>query len=276
MYYLGADIGGSAVKLVAADESGNILANRKYPADGSGERLEAEVRAMLGDAEIIGQPKHIFLTGAGNDIAEHRFGDIPRTYFEEFGCFARGAQKLSGISKAVVVSIGTGTAFVTADGDRLTHIGGSGVGGGTLAGLAELTMNVTDSDTVNRLISEGDPAKVDLTMGDICKGILGGLAANVTAANFGSRHISREPEHIAAGLANMIFQTAGVMAAFACKGTDFTKAVFVGAMSELPEGKAILEAVGDLHGLSFVIPPKAAYAGALGAVILGLERMQSI
>ena len=195
MYYLGADIGGSAVKLIAADDSANILAGRKYTADGSGEHLEAEVRAMLGEAGITAPPKYIFLTGAGNDIAEHRFGNIPRTYFEEFGCFARGAQKLSGISKAVVVSIGTGTAFVTADGDKLTHIGGSGVGGGTLAGLADLTINVTDSDTVNRLISEGDPAKVDLTMGDICKGILGGLAANVTAANFGSRHISHEPAH---------------------------------------------------------------------------------
>ena len=257
MYYLGADIGGSAVKLIAADKSGNILANRKYAADGSGEHLEAEVKAMLGEAEINEPPQHIFLTGAGNDIAEHRFGDIPRIYSEEFGCFPRGAQKLSGIKKAVFVSIGTGTAFVTADGDKLTHIGGSGVGGGTLAGLADLTMNVTDSETVNRLISEGDPAKVDLTMGDICKGILGGLAANVTAAN-------------------MVFQTAGVMAAFACKGTDFTEAVFVGAMSEIPEGKAILEAVGDLHGLKFTVPPKAAYAGALGAVILGLERTQSI
>lgn len=276
MYYLGADIGGSAVKLIAADKSGNILASRKYAADGSGEHLEAEVKAMLDEAGLTAPPQHIFLTGAGNDIAEHRFGDIPRIYSEEFGCFPRGAQKLSGISKAVFVSIGTGTAFVTADEDKLTHIGGSGVGGGTLAGLADLTMNVTDSETVNRLISEGDPAKVDLTMGDICKGILGGLAANVTAANFGSRHISHEPAHIAAGLANMVFQTAGVMAAFACKGTDFTEAVFVGAMSEIPEGKAILEAVGDLHGLKFTVPPKAAYAGALGAVILGLERTQSI
>lgn len=276
MYYLGADIGSSAVKLIAADDSGNILADRKYAADGSGERLEEEVRTMLSKAGITEPPKHIFLTGAGNDIAEHRFGDIPRTYFEEFGCFARGAQKLSGISKAVVVSIGTGTAFVTADGNKLTHIGGSGVGGGTLAGLAALTMNITDSDTVNRLISEGDPAKVDLTMGDICKGILGGLAANVTAANFGSRHISHEPAHIAAGLANMVFQTAGVMAAFACKGTDFTEAVFVGAMSGIPEGKAILEAVGDLHGLNFTVPQKAAYAGALGTVILGLERTRCI
>ncbi|MGN0638212.1 MAG: hypothetical protein ACI4J0_07550 [Huintestinicola sp.] len=272
MYYLGTDIGGSAVKLIAADEKGNILTRRKYTADGSGERLENETRIMLSEAGMTAPPAHIFLTGAGSDISENRFKDIPRTCFEEFGCFGRGAVKLSGIDKAVIVSIGTGTAFVIADKNNYTHIGGSGVGGGTLSGLAELTVNTSDSAALNRLISEGNPAKVDLTMGDICKGTLGGLAADVTAANFGSRHISHDPADIAAGISNMIFQTAGVMAAFACKGTDITNAVFVGAMSEIPEGKAVLEAVGQLHSLTFTVPEGGAYAGALGAVLWGLER----
>lgn len=272
MYYLGTDIGGSAVKLVAADESGNILARRKYAADGSGKHLDAEAKKMLSEAGITTPPRHIFITGAGSDIAGSLFENISRTSFEEFVCFGRGAVSLTGIDKAVIVSIGTGTAFVIADKNSFTHIGGSGVGGGTLSGLAELTLNVTDSDILNRLISEGNPAKVDLTMGDICKGTLGGLAADVTAANFGSRHISHEPAHIAAGLSNMIFQTAGVMAAFACKGTDITNAVFVGAMSEIPEGKAVLEAVGKLHSLTFTIPEGGAYAGALGAILWGIER----
>ncbi|MGN1102417.1 MAG: BadF/BadG/BcrA/BcrD ATPase family protein [Huintestinicola sp.] len=271
MYYLGTDIGGSAVKIVAADENGNILARRKYSADGSGEHLEREAKEMLSEAKIAEPPAHIFITGAGSDIAENLFENIPRTRFEEFGCFGRGAVSLSGIHKAVIVSIGTGTAFVTADGNKYTHIGGSGVGGGTLSGLAELTVNTSDSAALNRLISEGNPAKVDLTMGDICKGTLGGLAADVTAANFGSRHMSHSPADIAAGISNMIFQTAGVMAAFACKGTDITNAVFVGAMSEIPEGKAVLEAVGQLHELTFTVPEGGAYAGALGAILWGLE-----
>ena len=272
MYYLGTDIGSSAVKLAAADKMGNILACRKYPSDGSGERLENETRKMLSEAGITEPPAHIFITGAGSDIAENCFQAIPHTCFEEFGCFGRGAVKLSGIDKAVIVSIGTGTAFVIADKNNFTHIGGSGVGGGTLSGLAELTVNVTDRAELNRLITEGNPAKVDLTMGDICKGTLGGLAADVTAANFGSRHISRESADIAAGIANMIFQTAGVMAAFACKGTDITNAVFVGSTAELPGGKVMLEAVGQLHSLTFTVPENGAYAGAIGAILWGTER----
>lgn len=271
MYYLGTDIGGSAVKLIAADEKGNILARRKFTADGSGEHLEDEAKKMLAEANFSEPPAHIFITGAGSDIVENRFENIPRTCFEEFGCFGRGAVRLSGISKAVIVSIGTGTAFVIADGNKFTHIGGSGVGGGTLTGLAGLTVNTADSSAINRLIARGNPAKVDLTMGDICKGTLGGLAADVTAANFGSRHMSHEPADIAAGISNMIFQTAGIMAAFACKGTDITNAVFVGTMTEIPEGKAVLEAVGQLHSLTFTVPEGGAYAGALGAILMGLE-----
>ena len=272
MIYLGIDAGGSAVKLICTDECCNILAKRKYNTDGSGERLEAECFDMLSEAEISEKPCHIFLTGAGSDIAEGRFDGIPRSYSEEFGCFGRGGQWLSGIDRAVIVSMGTGTAFVFADNDKYTHISGSGVGGGTLSGLAELMINVRDSGELNRLISEGKPARVDLTMGDICKGTLGGLAADVTAANFGGRNMSREPADIAAGISNMIFQTAGVMAAFACKGTDITNAVFVGAMSEIPEGKAVLRAVGGLHGLTFTVPEGGAYAGAIGAVLQGIER----
>lgn len=271
MYYLGTDIGGSAVKLIAADEKGNILARRKFTADGSGEHLEDEAKKMLAQANFSEPPAHIFITGAGSDIVENRFENIPRTCFEEFGCFGRGAVRLSGISKAVIVSIGTGTAFVIADGNKFTHIGGSGVGGGTLTGLAGLTVNTADSSAINRLIARGNPAKVDLTMGDICKVTLGGLAADVTAANFGSRHMSHEPADIAAGISNMIFQTAGIMAAFVCKGTDITNAVFVGTMTEIPEGKAVLEAVGQLHSLTFTVPEGGAYAGALGAILMGLE-----
>jgi len=275
MYYLGIDAGGSAVKLIAADSEGNITAKRKYALDLSEERLRKEIAEMLSEYGISGSPEHIYHTGASSDMVRNAIGAQPNTYFEEFPCFAAGAQKLSGISKAIAVSMGTGTAFVAADGDKYTHIGGSGVGGGTLSGLARLTLGVTDDNEVNRLIRSGNTSKVDLTIGDICKDNLGGLSADVTAANFGSRRMSEAPEDIAAGLSNMIFQTAGIMAAFACKGTDTTKAVFVGAMAEIPEGKAVLEGVGALHGLDFSIPENAAYAGALGAVLNGLRKEKS-
>lgn len=55
---------------------------------------------------------------------------------EEFQAIGYGGLKLSGLTDALVVSMGTGTAYVRAGKDGMKHIGGSGVGGGTLMGLA--------------------------------------------------------------------------------------------------------------------------------------------
>ena len=58
---------------------------------------------------------------------------IPTEQVEEFTAVGVGGLALSGVEKAVVVSMGTGTAFVWAQrGGEVRHLCGSGVGGGTL------------------------------------------------------------------------------------------------------------------------------------------------
>lgn len=270
-FYLGIDMGGSAVKLIAAainNGSLSVLGRTAYPSGESAQRLEAEAKKLisglgLSEKDIAGTA----LTGVGASDVGDIFLGAPVTRFSEFECFGRGGQYLSGHDKALVVSMGTGTAFVRAEGSSYTHLGGSGVGGGALSGLSELITGVRSSSEINKMISEGSAAKVDLTIGDICSGDVGGLSPDVTAANFGKKAMSHNSSDIAAGLANMIFQTAAIMAAFACKGTDCEHVVFVGAMTEIPEGREMLRAVGDLHGMTFDVPSGGTYAGALGAVL---------
>ncbi len=96
-------------------------------------------------------------------------------------CFGRGAQYISGHSKTLAVSMGTGTAFVLADGEKYNHPGGSGVGGGTLTGLIT---GKTESAEINRMILCGN------------------------AANAGKKTVSRNESDIAAGIANVIFPNA--------------------------------------------------------------------
>lgn len=272
--YIGIDMGGSSVKLIAADENMNIVSKAVYPSDDSRDTLDNKVKAMVNNtenAEIIG----IAATGVGAAVIGDSLMGVPVRYFTEFESFGRGGQHLSGKSKALIVSMGTGTAFVRADGESYTHLGGSGVGGGTLAGLMTLITGNCDNSTVNSMISAGDTTVVDLTVGDITKGDCGGLAPYVTAANFGKKNLSKgcvDNNHIAAGLANMVFQTAGVMAALCCKGTDLDCAVFTGAMAGIPFGAEILKGVAGLHDTEFIIPENGVYSGALGAVLLFAER----
>lgn len=260
---IGIDIGGSSVKIAVGSE------RMQYPADGSRETLENAVKAVLQRGDISADSLDgIAATGVGSSVLGDRFLDIPVKTFTEFECFGRGGQHLSGLDKALVVSMGTGTAFVRADGGTYVHLGGSGVGGATLCGLSELITGEKSISEITGMIGRGKTSAVDLTVGDIAGGAVGSLSEDVTAANFGKKLLSRDKNDIAAGLANMIFQTAGVMAAFACKDTDLEKAVFVGSMTEIPEGREMLKAVGKLHDMEFIVPDGGAYAGALGAILL--------
>ena len=63
--------------------------------------------------------------------------------------------------------MGTGTSFVLCDGDDMRHIGGIGVGGGTLAGLSRLLLNTSDIKQVASFAMQGDVQNVDLLIGDI-------------------------------------------------------------------------------------------------------------
>jgi type II pantothenate kinase len=42
----------------------------------------------------------------------------------------------------IVVSMGTGTSLVKCDGKEIKHIGGIGIGGGTLAGLSRIMLKL--------------------------------------------------------------------------------------------------------------------------------------
>ncbi len=273
-YYLGIDMGGSSVKLIAADKDMNIAARAQYPSDESLETLTATAEKMLSEAGISAEDiVCAAAAGVGVSVLDSEFMGAPVRIFSEFESFGRGGQYLSGCDRILVVSMGTGTAFVRADGTCYTHLGGSGVGGGALNGLSALLTGASGIAEIRRLISSGNTSEVDLTVGDICKGQCGSLSADVTAANFGKKKMSQDKADITAGLANMIFQTAGIMAGLACKGTDLEKAVFVGSMTEIPEGREILRAVGVLHNMEFKVPDNGAgvYAGAMGAVLLASE-----
>lgn len=56
---------------------------------------------------------------------------------DEFYAIGYGGLYLLGKSSAIVVSMGSGIVYVKATENSIVHIGGSGVGGGTLIGLSE-------------------------------------------------------------------------------------------------------------------------------------------
>jgi type II pantothenate kinase len=245
MVILGYDCGFSRTKTVVLNENGDIL-----------------------DKSVtMGLPVHGKRVGiaAATGIYADKTGAA--IIVPEFEAAAAGLRRLSGETHFTAAVIGTGTPFLRVTPDSVTHIGGTGVGGGTVTGLCKLLTGIDDFDVLLSLNKDGNAANVDLMLRDaVPVGTATDLLPdNVTAANFGNIKPSANNADKISAVFTLVFQTVFVMAALAAKENE--KIVVGGSLSLLPEAKKTAEAVGAMHGKTFLFPEDREYAGALGAAL---------
>ena len=134
---LGIDIGGSTTKIVGLQSGGTTIAMHRVQAQDPITSLYGAMGNFLFTNRLqLGDVSRIALTGVGASYIDEDIYGIPTEKVEEFSAVGVGGLALSGQDRAVVVSMGTGTAFIWAErGKPVRHLCGSGVGGGTLAGL---------------------------------------------------------------------------------------------------------------------------------------------
>ena len=147
------------------------------------------------------------------------------------------------MKKAVVVSLGTGTAIVKADGGKTTHLGGTGVGGGTLLGLSKCILGSTDINNIIEMARDGDLGNIDLAISDISNLKIGDLPSNATASNFGKTSDKAVKSDFALGIFNLVFQSIGVIAMFASKQTDNRDIVLTGRLALIPQARIIFDGI---------------------------------
>ena len=268
MYTIGIDLGSTAVKLVAKGERG--LISRSRPAVRQEALVGQMVEEFLTWAEISrDEVERVALTGVRTASFTRSVLGLPTCTVPEFEAIGRGGLALSGgLERALVVSLGTGTALVLAGPEGCNHLGGSGIGGGTLTGLGMLLLGEKNPEHIGALAARGRADLVDLMMSDLCDGDLPTLSRDLTASNFG--HISPDArrEDLALGLVTMILQSAGCQALFALRHTQLKDVVLTGSLTRLPQAKEQFEFMSASFGLNFRIPGELApYATALGAVV---------
>ena len=189
-------------------------------------------------------------------------------HLNEFDCLAQGGLFLASLKTAIVVSCGTGTAVVLAKkGQPAQHLGGTGIGGGTLTGLGRLLLGTNSPEKIFKLAQTGNRTQVDLTVGDILGTGIGLLPPQATAANFAKLNSIKKPD-LAQGLVGMVSETIGVVACLATQSVQQKRLVFVGRLSTAPLIQTYLQTVCHLFHLSPIFPPDAHYATALGAALL--------
>ena len=215
--------------------------------------------------------ERILVTGVGSSYLSGDIYGIPTQRIEEFSAIARGGLALAGLDEAVVVSMGTGTAFIHAHGKDYSHIGGSGVGGGTLAGLSSLTTGVHQYALIRKLCQDGDLSHIDLTMADLSREQVGDLPPEATAANFAKVADDATPSDKMLGIVNLVLQSIGTMSVLACKCCGTDTVVLTGALTMLPPARETFELFKQLYHVNFIIPENATFATAIGAALYSVR-----
>jgi type II pantothenate kinase len=271
---LGIDVGGSTTKIVGYQEQGDWIGAQQVVAADQITSLYGSIGNFTHLHNIpIKAISKIIVTGVGASLITESIYDIPTYKADEFYSVGVGGLALSGKEEALVVSMGTGTAYVRATKDSITHIGGSGVGGGTLLGLSERLFNETDFAAVNLTAQTGNLANVDLSVEDICKDNISNFPSHTTASNFGKIKNTATTGDLAFGLVNMVFQTIGMLAVFACRNDHIKTVVLTGTLTTLTQAREIFDFLRLLHGIDFIIPENAVYATAIGAAIPYIKKI---
>ena len=275
---IGIDVGISTTKIVGL-RAGRVVSPIRITAADQVTSLYGAFGKYLHDNKISLQDvEQVMLTGVGASYIDEPVYGIPTQKVDEFIADGLGARFESGLSKAIVVSMGTGTSFVQCDSDdeagpdgrsvpNIRHIGGLGIGGGTLQGLARVLLNTRDPKQIQSLAMKGDIHNINLLIGDITTHPLPGLPMEATASLFSKAQYNASQEDLALGIIVMVLQTIGSAAILSSLNSGIKDFVLIGNLTLVPQCKEIYPMLEHLYGVHFHIPKYAEFCTAIGAAL---------
>lgn len=211
------------------------------------------------------QRHHTVFTGSTADMP----ADLKtRTHIiSEIDAIGFGGSALAKYSDCIVACIGTGTAIVHFAAHGARHVGGTGMGGGTIKGLASLICDLDDPLQIEAQAQSGTPSKINLTISDLGYEGLSFLGSDMTASNFADVK-SHKTEDLAAGILRLVGETVGILASmcareFKCKD----RIVIVGKVASSNFIRHTIDLVGKLYDTRFTFPENPGYATVYGAAM---------
>jgi type II pantothenate kinase len=263
---LAADVGTSLTKFALSTPEGAL--ELRFANGSSTDEIVAQIRSF--------QPARVGLTGCGAAVLAAAL-DEPSAQSGEFDAWAAGARALYARAgspapeRFLLVSVGTGTSAMLVEADGTTRVGGSALGGGTVAGLAAALLGTADFDTIIDQAGQGDRWAVDLPVSEVYPDGTPGLAA-INAASFAK--LAREPgPRDVRDLASAVLSLVGENIGFICAGLAHVAGVeeiaYGGTtLRRNPMIRQLLSGTAAVHGRRAVFLEDGEFAGAIGALAL--------
>jgi len=211
------------------------------------------------------QTRHIVFSGSAAGMP----GAMKKasTIIAEIDAIGFGGAVLSDCNECVVVSMGTGSAIVHFANNSAEHLGGSGIGGGTIKGLSTLICGLDNPSQIEALALKGDAAKLNLTISDLGYEQISFLGADMTASNFADLK-SQKIEDQAAAILDLVGETVGIIASICARSVNCRdRIVMVGKVAQNQFIRQVLNLVGKLYQTTFIFPENPGYATVYGAAV---------
>lgn len=264
---IGIDIGSSTTKIVAFDQE-QMLAPMVVRADTQMASLYGAFGQYLYENNLsLSHVEGVYITGVGSKYVDKPVYGCPTFKVDEFIATGTGGYYLTDKKEVIVVSMGTGSFFVQVTENEMKHLGGVGLGGGTICGLSSIALNTDDIREIAALSQKGNVANIDLRIADLSKEKLPGLNLDVTASNFGKADAQSKQEDVAAGIVHMVIENICQAAILASVHTGIKDYILIGGLTKFFECHQIGEAFKSLWDVEITIPKHSDYATAIGAVI---------
>ena len=264
---IGIDVGISTTKIVGIRD-GKVVSPLRIKATDPITSLYGAFGKYLYDNKIeLQDVERVMLTGVGAAYIDKPVYGLPTEKAEEFIADGLGAQFESHLQRMIVVSMGTGTSLVAGDGHDIRHIGGIGIGGGTLSGLSRLLLKTDDVRQISALALQGDVSNINLLIGDISPHPLPGLPMDATASLFANAQANASREDVALGLICMVLQAIGSASVLSALNSEIKDFVMIGNLTLLPQCKFLFPAMEKLYGVHFIIPKYSEFCTAIGAAL---------
>ena len=273
---IGIDVGGSTTKIVGVREEGGkrtLIAPQHVRANDPVTATYGAFGKFTDENNLnISDISRIMMTGVGSSYIKKDLYGLSSKRIEEFDCIGIGGLYLSGLSEALIVSMGTGTALVHARADgTMKYLGGTGVGGGSIVGLSRLMLNAEEIDHIAEFAREGNLDNIDLKIKDMtAPDALGSLSRDLTAANFGNVSDMATKNDIARGIMNMVFETVAMVSLFAARSVGVKNIILTGNVTQLGYcHEKFSELNGMGYGVNYIIPDHSRFATVIGAALGG-------
>ncbi|EGC19450.1 type II pantothenate kinase [Prevotella multiformis] len=269
---IGIDVGISTTKIVGIRE-GKVVKPLRIKATDPVTSLYGAFGKYLYDNKIdLSDVERVMLTGVGAYYINKPVYGLPTEKADEFQADGLGAQFESKLQRMIVVSMGTGTSLVLCDGSKIRHIGGIGIGGGTLSGLSRLLLKTDDFKEIIALAMKGDISRINLQIKDISTNPLPGLPMDATASLFANAQANASREDLALGLVGLVLQSIGSATILSALNSDIRDFVLIGNLTLLPQCELLFPVMEKIYDVRFIIPKYSEYCTAIGAALQASRR----